>query len=130
MSISQDQLVRITILIRKQDSISHEDFHTYWSTSHPKIWLSVPIVREKIVKYSQFHVDHKFKEGMEGKLPFAGYDGGAEMWARSVEDLMSVFTNEEYLKIVMPDEQMFLKREEAVMMVGYDVPRWVDGKDV
>lgn len=41
-----------------------------------------------------------------------------------------VFTNEEYLKIVVPDEQTFLKREEAVMMVGYEVPRWVEGKEV
>jgi hypothetical protein len=41
-----------------------------------------------------------------------------------------VFTNEEYLKIVVPDEQKFLKRDDAVMLVGWEVPRWVDGKEV
>jgi len=48
--------------------------------SHPKIWLSVPIVREKIVKYSQFHVDDVFKAKMDAHLPFSQFDGAAEMW--------------------------------------------------
>lgn len=45
--------VHLTILIKKLDTISDADFHTYWSTSHPKIWLSVKVVKEKVVKYSQ-----------------------------------------------------------------------------
>lgn len=87
-------------------------------------------MREKIVKYSQFHADDVFKAKMGAHLPFAQFDGAAEMWAKSYDDLMAVFTNEEYLKIVVPDEQTFLKREEALMLVGYEVPRWVDGKEV
>ena len=63
-------------------------------------------------------------------LPFAPYDGAAEMWAKSYDDLMEVFSNEEYLKVVVPDEQKFLKREEAVMMLGWEVPRWMEGKEV
>ena len=61
-----------------------------WSTEHPKIWLSVPIVREKIVKYSQFHVDDAFRSKMGPTLPFATFDGAAEMWAKSYDDLMAV----------------------------------------
>ena len=41
-----------------------------------------------------------------------------------------MFGNEEYLKIVVPDEQTFLKRDEAVMLLGYEVPRWFEGKEV
>ncbi|KAJ9615787.1 hypothetical protein H2200_001864 [Cladophialophora chaetospira] len=122
-------LVRITILIRKQDHISYEDFHN-WSTSHPKIWLSVPIVREKIVKYSQFHVNDALRAQLGAKLPFAQYDGAAEMCAKSFDDLMEVFSNEEYLRVVVPDEQTFLKRDEAVMMLGWEVPRWFEGEEI
>lgn len=65
-----------------------------WSTSHPKIWLNVAIVQEKVVKYSQFHVDHKTTEGLKAHgLPVSEYDGGVNMWADSVEDLMSVGRN-------------------------------------
>jgi len=31
-----------------------------------------------------------------------------------------VFHDEEYLKVVVPDEEKFLKRGEAVMMLGWD----------
>lgn len=61
-----------------------------WSTEHPKIWLSVPIVSEKIVKYSQFHGDDAYKAHMGSHLPFASFDGAAEMWAKSYDDLMAV----------------------------------------
>ncbi|CAI6100744.1 unnamed protein product [Clonostachys chloroleuca] len=63
-------------------------------------------------------------------MPLASYDGAAEMWAASMEDLLEVFTNEEHLRIVVPDEQKFLKREEAQMIVGLEEPKWVDGKRV
>jgi hypothetical protein len=61
-----------------------------WSEQHPGIWLSVPIVKEKIVKYSQFHANQGVREAYGSAMPWALYDGGAEMWAESVEDLISV----------------------------------------
>lgn len=91
----------------------------------------MPIVREKIVKYSQFHVNDKFRTQMAGSnLPFAAYDGAAEMWAHSYEDLMAVFTDDEYLRVVVPDEEKFLKRHEAVMMLGWEAPKWTEGKEL
>ncbi|MCJ1316940.1 hypothetical protein MMC15_002261 [Xylographa vitiligo] len=56
------------------------------------------------------------------------YDGGVNVWAATTEDLMSVFQDEEYKRVVIPDEESFLKRSEAVMMIGYDEDKWVDGK--
>lgn len=61
-------------------------------------------------------------------LPIAEYDGGVEIWARSLEELMAVFQDEEYLRVVVPDEEKFLKRNEAVMMIGRDEELFVDGK--
>ncbi|CAH0058081.1 unnamed protein product [Clonostachys solani] len=124
------KLVRITILVRKRDDLSYEEFHKYWSEKHPDIWLSVPIVQEKIVKYSQFHANEAVRSAYGSAMPLASYDGAAEMWAASMEDLLAVFTNEEYQRIVVPDEQKFLKREEAQMIVGWEEPKWVDGNRV
>ena len=42
----------------------------------------------------------------------------------------NVFHDEEYLRTVVPDEEKFLKRAEAKMMVGWDEDKWVDGKVV
>jgi hypothetical protein len=51
--------------------------------------------------------------------------------------LLAVFEDEEYLRIVVPpDEEKFLKRHEAVMMIGRDVEelfvygKVADGVDV
>ena len=48
-------------------------------------------MKEKVVRYSQFHIDHKTSEALKAQgLPVAEYDGGVNMWANSVEDLMMV----------------------------------------
>ncbi|RDW77000.1 hypothetical protein BP6252_05053 [Coleophoma cylindrospora] len=121
--------VHLTILIKKLDSLTDEQFHAYWSNEHPKIWGSVPIVQAKIVKYSQFHVDAPTTAALRAAgLPLAEYDGEVEMWADSMEDLMAVFQDEEYLRVVVPDEESFLKRSEAVMMLGNDEVKWDNGK--
>ncbi|MCJ1401106.1 hypothetical protein MMC11_004318 [Xylographa trunciseda] len=134
-------VAHLTIFIKKLDSLSNEDFHTYWSTSHPKIWLNVKIVQEKVLKYSQvlspkqlhlrelFHVDHDTSAALKAHgLPIVEYDGGVDIWAATTEDLMSIFQDEEYNRVVVPDEESFLKRSEAVMMIGHDEDKWVDGK--
>ncbi len=41
-----------------------------------------------------------------------------------------VFQDEEYLRVVVPDEESFLKRHEGKMMIGHDDTKWVDGKKV
>lgn len=38
-----------------------------------------------------------------------------------------IFQDEEYQRVVIPDEESFLKRSEATMMIGYDEDKWVDG---
>jgi hypothetical protein len=50
----------------------------------------VPIVREKIVKYSQFHANEAIRAAYGAHMPLASYDGAAEMWAKSAEDLAAV----------------------------------------
>ena len=42
--------------------------------------------------------------------------------------MLQVFQDEEYQRVVVPDEESFLKRSEATMMVGWDEDKWVDGK--
>lgn len=49
--------VHLQILVKKADHLSTEQFHAYWLTAHPQIWLGVPIVRANVVRYAQFHVD-------------------------------------------------------------------------
>ena len=62
-----------------------------WSKQHPDVFLSVPIVKKNITRYSQFHVDHQTSSALKAHgLPVSNYDGGVSFWGRSVEELMAV----------------------------------------
>ncbi|TVY40592.1 hypothetical protein LSUB1_G003033 [Lachnellula subtilissima] len=123
--------VKLTILVKKLDTLSTEEFHRYWRAEHPKAWLSVAIVKANVLKYSQFHVNNPVTEDLRTKgLPMAGYDGGVNIHAGSVEELVAVFQDEEYLRVVVPDEEKFLKRSEGIMMLGWEDVVWVDGKEI
>ena len=41
---------------------------------------------------------------------------------------MQVFQDEEYKRMVIPDEEKFIKRSEAVMMIGHDEEKWEGGR--
>ncbi|CVL03257.1 uncharacterized protein FPRN_00050 [Fusarium proliferatum] len=112
------KIVRITFLLGKYDDIT-------WSEEHPKIWLSVPIVKQNLGKYSQFHADKKLDLSGTGMPPVAPFDGAAIMWAKSLADLHSIFSDPEYNRIVVPDEEKFLKRAEAVPIIGWDEVKFV-----
>ena len=44
--------------------------------------------------------------------------------------LLQIVQDEEYNRVVVPDEESFLKRHEAKIMIGYDEDKMVDGKVV
>lgn len=49
------------------------------------------IVKQKVIKYTQFHVDYVTAKALKPQgLPVADYDGGVNIWDETVEELMSV----------------------------------------
>ena len=123
--------IRITAFFKKVDTITTEEFNRYWSQEHPSIFLSIPIVRQNLTRYSQFHADAAVTSGLAAAgLPVSPYDEGAEFWAESYESAMAVFQDPEYLRVAVPDEQKFLDREMAVMMVGYEEVKWDGGRAI
>ncbi|KAI1760654.1 hypothetical protein GGR53DRAFT_508956 [Hypoxylon sp. FL1150] len=117
------QLVQMTFFIKKNDNITYEEFNSYWSGPHVKIFASVPIVRQNIVKYSQFHSNVTVNLTQLDLTP-AGYDGGVNLWARSLEDLEEVFNDEEYQTVVVPNGKTFFKYDEMVAMYGWEELKW------
>jgi hypothetical protein len=106
MATQNQKFIRITILIKKVDRLTHSEFNEYWRNKHPKVFLSVPIAQKNIVKYSQvispggielfmltggFRSTWIIQQGLKvAGLPVAEYDGGVNFWVRSVEDFMAV----------------------------------------
>ncbi|OAL06302.1 hypothetical protein IQ06DRAFT_362578 [Phaeosphaeriaceae sp. SRC1lsM3a] len=125
---------RITVLIKKLDSISEEKFHEYWSQSHPAIFLSVPTAQKLLLKYSQYHISRQLttalRTGAHAPVLDSEFDGAAEFWVNELEDFAAIFADEVYLRDVVPDEESFMKRGESSIFVGKEEGKWVDGKKV
>ncbi|KEF52249.1 uncharacterized protein A1O9_11489 [Exophiala aquamarina CBS 119918] len=114
--------VKLVIAINKRDDISYEEFDRYWSEEHPKLFLKVPVYKDKLITYSQFHIDRSNKEELKKLgLPVASYDGLVTMVVNSLENLVQIFNDDEYKRLVAPDESKFVKRSEAQVMIGYDI---------
>lgn len=79
------------------------------------------IAKEKLVRYTQYHCNED-----ASKLASIGFtisdefDGAAEFWARSVEDIVAVFTSQEYLTKTAPDEDNFIDRTKVKLLIGRD----------
>ncbi|PSR75387.1 hypothetical protein PHLCEN_2v9145 [Hermanssonia centrifuga] len=119
--------IRIIGLIKRRPDITLEEFKERWGTRHAGILVSTRAVREKIVRYSQFHVLTQPSEALAAAgVPIAPYDGMAEMWVDKIEDLLELFQDEEFQKNVLPDEANFLpeNRENMLVLVGEDQPKY------
>lgn len=124
--------IRITVLVKKLDTISEEAFHKYWSESHPAIFLSTPSARRLLVKYSQYHISSALttalRTGAHAPNLNTEFNGGAEFWVESLEDFAAIFADPVYLKDVIPDEESFMKRGESWMFVGEEELKYTEGQ--
>ncbi|EXJ90089.1 hypothetical protein A1O3_03158 [Capronia epimyces CBS 606.96] len=116
---------RITLLIKKLDTLTHDD----WEGPHAELFLKCPIVKEKVIKYSQFHINQTVSASLTAAgLPMSEFDGEVNIWGASLEDLMAMLQDPEYQRTVVPDGAVFIKTEDSRMMVGYDKDFIANGK--
>ena len=97
-------MIKFTILLKRKQSLSHEEFVSHHRNVHAKLFMSVPAVRETVLRYVQQHVLPVALPGM----PPVKYDGITELWFDDVEALSRCFSDAEYLRSIRPDEERFL----------------------
>ena len=97
-------MIKFTILLRKRQDMSHEDFVEYHKTNHAPLFMSLPEVQQYVRRYVQ---GHTLPAELPG-LPPPAYDGTTELWFDSVEDIAKVFTAPNYMAQIRPDEEKFL----------------------
>ncbi|KAF7793158.1 hypothetical protein EIP86_004267 [Pleurotus ostreatoroseus] len=108
-------------MFKRRPGMTREEFREYWGTNHARIFTSVNAVKEKIVRYNQFHMLGPQTDALAAAgLPIAPFDGAAEFWVEKVEDLLAVFGDEEFIKTAVPDEVNFMDRNSVQLLVGDD----------
>ncbi|MFD2936349.1 EthD domain-containing protein [Spirosoma flavum] len=97
-------MVKFTILLRKRENLSHDEFVTYHKTKHAPLFNFLPEVQKYVRKYVQCHSLSVTLPGM----PPPAYDGITELWFDDITDIGKVFTAERYMALIRPDEGKFL----------------------
>ncbi|THG94670.1 hypothetical protein EW026_g6848 [Hermanssonia centrifuga] len=114
-------VIRVIALMKRRPDITLEDFKEHWGTRNAGILTSIQAVREKVVRYNQFHVLTPPSDVLASAgVTIAPYDGMAEMWVDKI-DLLELFR-----RGVPKDEANFLPEnwESMIALVGEDQPKY------
>ncbi|KAH7886393.1 hypothetical protein F5I97DRAFT_1928243 [Phlebopus sp. FC_14] len=111
MSSLRTDRVRITATFKRKEGVSKEDFESFWLNEHPKLFNSLDVVQKNILKYEQAHANEAVSKAIANAgLAVSPFDAMAVIEAASFEDIMAVFTNDEYRKTVGVESLKYFER--------------------
>jgi uncharacterized protein (TIGR02118 family) len=111
-------MVKMIATLKRKPGMTRKEFSDYWRYHHAPLVQSVPEFARYLRKYVQNHVASDL--GPTGSA--SEFDGVAELWFDSAEDLAAAFAGERYLEIVRPDELKFLDFDATIVCVTEEIP--------
>ena len=115
-------MIRLTALLRRNPSLTPDEFHRHWREVHAAKILSVPRIREWVIRYEQ----HECVPAEAGRWTGSdGFDGMTLQWYRSLDDFEAMIGDPEYRRIVGPDEQYLIDLANSVYLVSTEEARRV-----
>jgi uncharacterized protein (TIGR02118 family) len=98
--------------------MSREEFSAYWRNQHGPLVKSVPEFMRHVRKYVQCHLAAGVPPlGVEG-----AYDGVAELWFDSPDEIARAFQEPRYLEIIRPDELKFVDISNCISFITEEIP--------
>jgi uncharacterized protein (TIGR02118 family) len=108
-------MVKLVGCLKRKPGLSSQEFHRYWREEHFPLAKSVPEFFRYVRKYVQSH-------SLETPEHEPAFDGFAEIWFDSVEDMSRAFAEPRYLEIIRPDEKHFLDLPNCKTAIVEEVP--------
>ena len=115
-------MLKLVFCLRRLPHLEREDFQRYWHDTHG------PLVRRhaaalRIRRYVQVHtLDDPFQDALRtGRGGPEAYDGVAELWWDSVEDLLEASSSEEgqvAANALLEDERRFIDLPSSPIWLG------------
>ncbi len=120
-------MIRITFCLTRRDELSLEEFQDYWLNKHAPLVKSVASTL-RIKKYVQLHT-REWPENDAARASRAGsleaapaiYDGVAELWWDSLEDLRAATATDEGRaagRLLLEDEAKFIDFARSPLWYG------------
>lgn len=112
-------MIKLTILLVRNPSLTHERFVSHHREAHAPLFLSVPAARDTVLRYVQ---QHTLPVNLPG-APETRFDGITELWFDSADAMERLFSDPVYLERVRPDEASFLDigRCELIVTEGTEI---------
>ncbi len=115
-------MIKLTYVIRRRPSMSREEFHRYWNEEHAALVASKAEVLH-IRRYVQVNtletpLDGPLREGRGHDEP---YDGVAELWFDSIDDVAGALGTEEGQAAaaeLLEDESRFIDLPRSPIWMG------------
>jgi uncharacterized protein (TIGR02118 family) len=104
-------MIKLAVLLKRNQSMSFEEFDRHWSTTHAELVRSCSGFTALARRYSQSHIVDPSYGGEGMKWPKAEFDGIAEVWFDSVEDMKAAFADPEFVARVGADTAVFTDPE-------------------
>ncbi|KAI0655974.1 hypothetical protein C8Q70DRAFT_1016607 [Cubamyces menziesii] len=126
--MTPSQRFRMVVLVTPKAGVSQEEFSAYWKDKHAPLFLTLAISKRNLYKYEQFHVDPKLTALLGANSGWSAsasalpkFGGVAVFEAESPEKVIEIFQDEEYLRVVAPDEGEFCDRAGLYILAGHYV---------
>jgi uncharacterized protein (TIGR02118 family) len=103
-------MIKLSVLCPKKPSLTLEEFKDHWKNIHGPLFSSQPEVKQYVRKYIQVHSTGEHLNDDQFP-PVSRFDGIAEIWFDSMEDIPKVFSSEDFKKNIAPDEEKFIDRD-------------------
>jgi uncharacterized protein (TIGR02118 family) len=107
-------MVKLVALLRRRPDLSHEEFLRHWRERHTPLLLGLPEFMRHLRRYVHGYPAGPFAADATGAEPF---DGAAEMFFDSVEDMGRAFALPCYRERIRPDEERFLDLPRCAALV-------------
>jgi uncharacterized protein (TIGR02118 family) len=103
-------VLKLICFVKRNPSLSVDDFHAHWRGPHAQLILDSPAAVENVVRYEQNHraVDDYARGG--------DYDGVAIQWYPSMRNFAAMIGDPQYQASVGVDEQELLDVERLVFI--------------
>jgi uncharacterized protein (TIGR02118 family) len=119
-------MIKLVFMVRRREGISREDFQRYWREEHAElVQRHAGLLR--IRRYVQTHArDTDLDDalaGSRGSEP-RQYDGVAELWWDSIDDLVQTATSEEgqtAQQALLEDERRFIDLANSPIWLGEEI---------
>ena len=114
-------MIKLVMCLCRRSDMSRAEFQDYWQNQHgPFFQKNAATMRSK--RYIQSHtIDSPLNDGMrESRGMLAEYDGIAEVWFDSEEDLMEAMGSEEMQQLsaaLLEDEGKFVDHSKSCAFI-------------